>query len=262
MVTGMPSRMLTSAVAPALKAMASAVWRTLRWMSKRISGSNVRIVQNGSNHCKDGCVSSTLFANDRSNQLRIRHLPELEYFMSRGILYSCRFVGLLLVLSTLACQTNTVNSQDAEITTVILVRHAEKELTGDDPELTATGAERALALAHVVGEVDVSAVYATQFARTRNTAVPLSSLLGLDVSVVAAGQSYAADMADIVHTQHQGETVVIVSHSNTVPAIIAELGVTPVPVIDDDEYDDLYVVIITATGQVRLLPLRYGLETP
>ena len=69
-------------------------------------------------------------------------------------------------------------------------------------------------------------------------------------------------MAEIVRTRHVGETVVIVSHSNTVPAIIGELGVSPVPVIEYDEYDDLYVVIIEPSGEVQLLPLRYGRETP
>ncbi|MFC1639920.1 histidine phosphatase family protein [Gemmatimonadota bacterium] len=181
--------------------------------------------------------------------------------MSRVFLYSCRVFGLLMGLSVLACQTGSVNDHSDAITTVILVRHAEKELVGDDPVLTSAGAERALALAHALGEVDVSAVYTTPFARTRNTAVPLANLLDLDVTEVASGQSFAAEMADIVRSEHVGETVVIVSHSNTTPAIIGEFGVTPIPTIDDDEYDDLYVVTLTSTGQVSLLPLRYGRET-
>ena len=190
-----------------------------------------------------------------------RLFTESEHFMSRGLVHSCRIVVVLLGLSTLACQTSSMNVQIDEMTTVILVRHAEKELDGEDPELTPSGADRALALAHVLGEVNVSAVYATPFARTRNTALPLANLLGLEVTVVATGQSFAADMADIVRNEHPGGTVVIVSHSNTTPAIIGELGVTPIPTIDDDEYDDLYVVTITSTGLVSLLPLRYGRET-
>ena len=181
--------------------------------------------------------------------------------MSRCLLHSFRIVGLLLGLTVVACQTSSVNDHSEGMTTVVLVRHAEKELVGDDPELTPTGTDRALALAHVLSEVNVSAVYATQFARTRNTAAPLASVLGLDVTVVATGQSFAVEMADIVRSRHMGETVVIVSHSNTTPAIIGELGVTPIPTIDDDEYDDLYVVTITPAGHIALLPLRYGRET-
>ena len=81
-------------------------------------------------------------------------------------------------------------------------------------------------------------------------------------NVITADSSYAAEMAEIVRTNHVGEAVVIVSHSNTVPEIIGELGVSPVPTIDDDEYDDLYVVVIAPGGAVQLLPLRYGPHTP
>ena len=182
--------------------------------------------------------------------------------MSRGLFPSFRTGALLLGLSVVACQTSSVNEQFERLTTVILVRHAEKEVVGDDPELTPKGTERALELAHVVGEVDVSAVYATPFARTRNTAMPLANLLGLELNIVDAGNSFAAEMAAIVHTDHAGETVVIVSHSNITPEIIGELGVEPIPTINDDEYDDLYVVTIGPSGNVSLLPLRYGSETP
>lgn len=181
--------------------------------------------------------------------------------MSDSLFHSFRTLGWVLTLSVLACHTDSVDIRNGGITTVILVRHAEKDSIGDDPGLTAAGAERALALAHVVGEADVSAVYATEFARTRNTAFPLANLLGLEVVAFAPGESYVADMAELVRRQHRGEVVVIVSHSNTVPAIIGELGATPVPVIEDDEYDDLYVVTIAPRGQVSLLPLRYGQET-
>lgn len=182
--------------------------------------------------------------------------------MGRGLLRARAIVWMLPALSALACQANSVTDDFDGITTVILVRHAEKELSGDDPGLTAAGAARAAALAHAVGEANVAAVYATEFARTRNTALPLAELAGLDVTVVPSGDSYAADMAGIVHARHAGQVVVIVSHSNTVPAIIGALGASPMPTIDEDEYDDLFVVTITRGGAAAMLPLRYGAETP
>ncbi len=171
----------------------------------------------------------------------------------------CRLLTILLVLT--ACQSAPPGAQEDAITTIVLVRHAEKQQTGDDPRLTADGEERATALAHVLGEADVHAVYATQYARTQDTAEPLARRLGLDVAVVSAEPSYPADMAEIIRKKHQGESVVVVSHSNTVPAIIRELGAEPVPSIEEEEYDDLYVVTMTASGQVDLLALRYGVET-
>ena len=56
-------------------------------------------------------------------------------------------------------------------TTVLLVRHAEKE-TGRDPGLTAAGQARARALVEVAKGAGVSAIYHTQLERTRLTAAP------------------------------------------------------------------------------------------
>ncbi len=182
--------------------------------------------------------------------------------MLRGILTTRGLLGLFTTVLFLGCVPESQHADPGSFTTVLLVRHAEKELSGDDPPLTAHGAERAAELAHVAGEMGVSTIYCTQFLRTRTTAEPLANLLGLDLTVISAGSSYAAEMAEILRTQHVGETVAIVSHSNTVPEIIGELGVTPIPVIEDDEYDDLYVVVIAPNGESHLVSLRYGRETP
>lgn len=182
--------------------------------------------------------------------------------MNRRTYTALGLVGLLLTVGLLACESRSPNDDPGDFTTVLLVRHAEKELSGDDPGLTEQGTERAAELAHVAAELGVDAVYSTQYQRTRATALPLANLLGLELNVVAGRPSYPAEMAEIVRTQHRGGTVVIVSHSNTVPAIIGELGVSPVPVIEDDEYDDLYVVVIAPGGNAHLVSLRYGRETP
>ena len=162
-----------------------------------------------------------------------------------------------VVLLCAACVTR----HDGVITTVILVRHAEKADAGDDPPLTEGGKDRALALAHVLGEVDVDAVYSTPYARTRETAWPLAQLQGLPVTEVPA-DDYGERMATLIRSQHVGDIVVAVSHSNTVPVLIQELGAGPAPVIEEDEYDDLYVVTIDALGKAMLLNLRYGRESP
>lgn len=158
-------------------------------------------------------------------------------------------------------------------TTVVLVRHAEKIVSGDqtdssmfdpnDPGLTEIGLERAQELAHVLGEAGVDAIYATQFARTKLTARPLAEALGIPVREVAAGAGdYGAEMAGIINAEHLGDVVVVVGHSNTVPAVIEALGAGPAPVIEEDEYDDLYVVSFGGSGGATLLLLRYGRQTP
>ncbi len=144
---------------------------------------------------------------------------------------------------------------------MVLVRHAEKDSVGDDPVLTDRGLERARSLVHVLGETKVNAIYATPYSRTRQTAQPLAAMLGIDVFELATGAEYVQEMVELVRSEHRGETVVIVSHSNTVPAIIDALGAGPAPSIDEDEYDDLFVVTIDDDGEAGLLALRYGAET-
>ena len=67
-------------------------------------------------------------------------------------------------------------------TTVIVVRHAEKA-TDDprDPSLDAAGRLRAQALAAALEDAGVTALYATQYKRTRATVEPLAQRLGLAV---------------------------------------------------------------------------------
>lgn len=177
-------------------------------------------------------------------------------------------IGMCLAATVTACAT----TGDAEFTTVVLVRHAEKAAASEsamlgtaaaDPGLTDAGTQRALELAHVLGEAGVAAIYATQYARTRLTAQPLADSLDLEIQEVAAGRDeYVAEMVNAIRSQHHGDVVLVVSHSNTVPALIEALGAAPVPVIDDDEYDDLYVVTLGPGGRATLLPLRYGRSTP
>ena len=165
----------------------------------------------------------------------------------------------LVVAMVLACGADA--QTHGAVTTVILVRHAEKQSEGDDPSLTAAGKERAQALVHVLGEVEIAAVYSTPYARTRETAQPLAVALGLEVTERPA-RNYGSDMAEWIRANHAGDVVVAVSHSNTVPALIEALGARPVPTIEDHKYDDLYVVTIDAEGNATLLAMRYGRETP
>jgi phosphohistidine phosphatase SixA len=194
-----------------------------------------------------------------------RRFPHAAPRIQLTLLVSVFCAGTMLA----AC----VSEDDVPPTTVILVRHAEKMaesvdsiagmLSSEDPALSEIGRERARALARVLGEAGVDAIYATQYVRTKSTAQPLADLLGLDVIEATAGRGeYAAEMAEAIRAEHIGEVVLDVGHSNTVPDLIQALGAGPVPEINENEYDGLYVVTIDEDGNAALLPLRYGSETP
>ena len=145
-------------------------------------------------------------------------------------------------------------------TTIVLVRHAEKggEPGDRDPELNDAGRRRAAALARVLGDANISTIYSTPFLRTRNTAAPLARRLGIEVTITSITPEFIEDMAATLRSEHSGETVVVVGHSNTVPQTINALGAGPMENLADDEYDWLFVVTLAANGSVSLMELRYG----
>ena len=149
-------------------------------------------------------------------------------------------------------------------TTVILVRHAEKAAEpAADPGLTAAGEARARALIAVARDAGVTAVVTTQFVRTKATAQPIAAALGITPEVVdARATQHAQEVARTILAKHSGEVVLVVGHSNTIPAIVAALGAAQPPPICDSEYDGLYVVTVPASGSARVIRARYGEPTP
>jgi len=144
------------------------------------------------------------------------------------------------------------------VTTVILVRHAEKKIepNNQDPELTPEGLERAQEVARMFGDAGINAVYATQFKRTQQTVKPLSERTGVPVTVVEASQTN--DLLRRLQTTERGKTIFIAGHNNTVPAIVSELSGENYPVIPESEYDNLYIVTIYRFGKAKVLKLKYG----
>lgn len=145
-------------------------------------------------------------------------------------------------------------------TTVIVVRHAEKEAEpAADPALTAAGVQRADALAEAIKDAGVQAVMSTAFKRTQLTAAPAARLFGLTVETVdARAPNHPKAVADAILAQHRGRTVLVVGHSNTVPAIVAALGAAMPPAICDAQYDNLFIVTIPAAGKPGVVKAKFG----
>jgi broad specificity phosphatase PhoE len=145
-------------------------------------------------------------------------------------------------------------------TTVIVVRHAEKASSDRDPALSDVGRARARDLAHVLGQTPIDAIFTTQYVRTRETARPLADLRKLEAIAIDATATHIAELAQRIRTRHRNQTVVVVGHSNTVPAILAALGADDPPAIGDDDYDHLYILNIREDDSAHLVSLRYGAD--
>jgi broad specificity phosphatase PhoE len=174
---------------------------------------------------------------------------------------SSRFPFLTVLLALLALAPAHVAGQEPT-TTVILVRHAEKAVEpSHDPPLAPAGAARARALVEAAGQAGIQAIYTTQYTRTRDTAEPIAHELGIQVEVMpVSGELRAASLqfAERIRRNHAGQTVLVVGHSNTVPALIEALGAGSVGAIQDHEYDHLFIVQLHTAGKATLVHARYG----
>ena len=129
-------------------------------------------------------------------------------------------------------------------TTVILARHAERLDQSMDSPLNEAGMARAEALASVLDTVKVDAVIVSPRQRTRLTAEPLMARRALDLVVIdiRTPEQHVADVAAMVRDRYAGKTVLVVGHSNTVPAIARALGATEARSLADSEHGDLFIV--------------------
>ena len=151
-----------------------------------------------------------------------------------------------------------VATQDTTVTTVILVRHAEKNPhpPGGDAGLNTQGLLRARELARVLAPAGVSAVYASQYGRTRMTAAPLAEAIGDSVRTYDANHLDA--LAPRVLAEGRGRTVVIVGHGDTIGPTIEALTGAALGRPEPAPYDGMWVLTLEAGGGWRLLRLKYG----
>ena len=135
---------------------------------------------------------------------------------------------------------------------VVIVRHAEKASgQSDDPSLSEAGRARAETLARILKDSEISAIFTTEFKRTKETAAPTASALKLTPTVVSATE--IATLADKLRELHGN--ALVVGHGNTIPDLIKALGIE-VPInIPENDYDHFFIVAVG--NQPHLLRLRY-----
>ena len=167
---------------------------------------------------------------------------------------------ILKILFLLTCLipflSQPVHSQNG-LTTIILVRHAEKMDNSSDPGLSETGYERADKLAAMFGNVEFDAVYSTDFKRTRDTARPVAEANNLIISVY--NYRDLPKEAKSLLEDHKEETILVSGHSNTTPAIANEiLGYEHFEGnFDESDYGNLLLITISGDEEKKLLHLRY-----
>ncbi len=168
--------------------------------------------------------------------------------MKKTVVYTLVIICLVVIvwMGYLRCTS--------PITTVILVRHTEKI----NDSLSAIGLQRADTLAKVVCKIGINTIFVTEFKRTWQTARPTATALGIKPIERPAAEFKA--MADLIRSDHEGENILIVGHTNTIPSIIKGFDISPPPVINTVEYDDLFIVHLYPFRSATLTHLKYGLH--
>jgi hypothetical protein len=161
---------------------------------------------------------------------------------------------LELVAGCTELDTNAPFSPPGTATTIIMVRHAERD-DGYDPPLNATGLVRAEALAEELEDDGITTIFYPDFIRNVQTAEPLLARVSAGTRVytqLEAGNTKAlANMfVDEVIAEHAGEVVLWIGNtgpeiegvqSGNLQEIYARLGGTGTPPI---QYTSLYTIVL------------------
>lgn len=135
--------------------------------------------------------------------------------------------------------------------TLYLVRHAEKAaptegtmLDHRDPPLSQQGQQRAQRLAQWLSHRSLASIWSSDYQRTRDTAQAAAEATGLAVRLYDPGQPEQLQEA----LSGEGSNALVVGHSNTIPELAANLCQCEVGPIEEGEYDQLLMVLVTPEG--------------
>ena len=148
----------------------------------------------------------------------------------------------------------------ANSTTVIVIRHAEKQSVEPDPALSEAGEARAELLVRMFGAIRgagrLDAIYTSPALRNRQTVAPLGARLGIAPIVAPADDPKA--LARRALRDNSGKCVLIVGHTNTVPELVAALsGRDDIPKMDEHDFSTMYIVTVPRIGRANVLRLSY-----
>ena len=135
----------------------------------------------------------------------------------------------------------------AEPSAIYLVRHGEKMSEDGDPDLSPQGQVRAQHIGILLHRVGITSIFSTPTKRTRQTAEPLAQRTGLTVQAYDPRNPKAL----VEKVKGLSGAVLVVGHSNTLPALVKLFGGAPGADIADNEYDRLYQLTPGTGGAVN-----------
>ena len=163
----------------------------------------------------------------------------------------------LIFMSFMWFPRNSSAQNGAELFTIYLVRHAEKQSATDDPSLTACGNRRAESISSLLDAVPIEAIFSTEYKRTQATALPTATAHELDV------QSYSPqDLKTFADQLLQNkQNALVVGHSNTTGVLAGLLVGEERGAFDESIYNRVYQVVISKENrQLHVLHTAFSCE--
>jgi len=154
------------------------------------------------------------------------------------------FVSVLCALLLFTLAGSEIFAQKTK--TIILLRHAEKDLLDDaknsNPNLSSEGELRAQNLVKKLKKYKPKAIYSTDFTRTRLTALPLSIKRNVLMRIYDHKklEEFAKQLLESKESR-----IVVVGHNTTTPGLanllIRQNKYQP---LDESEYDKIWIIKI------------------
>jgi phosphohistidine phosphatase SixA len=147
---------------------------------------------------------------------------------------------------------------DSTAIILYLVRHAEKEKTGDDPSLTAVGKTRAERLATIFKNAYLSRVITSNKKRTRETVDPIRKMLDPAIETMPADVVPMVLPAEL-YQEDRGRKLLVSHHSNSIPMWFDFVSgsTAKIPTIKDDDFGRFFIISTRQKGAAEIMDLRY-----
>ena len=144
-----------------------------------------------------------------------------------------------LLMMAVCLLTHFSFAQTAVVTTVYLLRHAEKADTSANPDLSEAGIQRARKLVSMFETIPIDLFFSTPYKRTQQT---ISAVADSKQKEITTYKPADMDLRKLI-AQNPGKTILIVGHSNTIPKYINTLlDKKTYQDIPESEFDHLYTI--------------------
>ncbi len=158
--------------------------------------------------------------------------------------------GIVLIVLALLTLARSAAAQE-----IFLVRHAERADQTPQSALSAEGRMRAQRLAAMLVGWGITQIYTTDLKRAIDTAVPLAEAAHVANTPLPAGD--VDDLVRRLRAAGPADRVLVVGHSNTIPAILSALGVPGRIDIGEAEYGNLFIVVPRPGSAPQFVRLEY-----